>query len=119
MDLYFPNSGWLRVGRETLDRLQEFKVGRSRPNLGSGVRRAIETGRGGRPMTAGLVDRLAAARSVADAVLYEGYVLYPYRASSRKNQMRWQFGVLAPRSFSEADGSERWSMRTECLVPGQ
>jgi len=65
------------------------------------------------------LDRFAAARAVADAVLYEGYVLYPYRASSRKNQVRWQFGVLTPRAFSEADGSERWTMRTECLVaPG-
>jgi hypothetical protein len=60
-------------------------------------------------------DRFEVARSVADAVLYEGYVLYPYRASSRKNQVRFQWGVLAPRSFSEAEGSERWSMRTECL----
>jgi hypothetical protein len=64
-------------------------------------------------------DRFAGARAVADAVLYEGYVLYPYRASARKNQLRWQFGVLAPRAFSEADGSERWSTRTECIVdPG-
>jgi hypothetical protein len=64
-------------------------------------------------------DRFEAARSVADAVLYEGYVLYPYRASSRKNQVRFQWGVLAPRPFSEAEGSERWSMHTECLVdPG-
>ena len=29
----------------------------------------------------------AAARAVADAVLYEGYLLYPYRASSEKNQV--------------------------------
>ena len=36
------------------------------------------------------------ARAVADAVLYEGYLLYPYRANSRKNQSRWQFGVLGP-----------------------
>lgn len=67
-------------------------------------------------MTQARTDRFAAARSVADAVLYEGYVLYPYRASSSKNHVRWQFGVLTPRSFSEADGAERWSMRTECLV---
>jgi hypothetical protein len=49
-------------------------------------------------------------------VLYEGYVLYPYRASSRKNQLRWQFGVLVPPSVASNDASERWSMRTECLV---
>ncbi len=36
------------------------------------------------------------ARDVADAVLYEGYLLYPYRATSRKNHSRWQFGVLGP-----------------------
>jgi hypothetical protein len=64
-------------------------------------------------------DRFDVARSVADAVLYEGYVLYPYRASSRKNRARFQWGVLVPRRFSQADGSERWSSRTECLVdPG-
>jgi hypothetical protein len=65
-------------------------------------------------------DRFVTARSVADAVLYEGYVLYPYRASSRKNQARFQWGVLTPRVFSEREGSERWSNRTECLVdPGR
>ncbi len=31
MDLYFPNSGWLRVSRETLDRLQRFKAIRAVP----------------------------------------------------------------------------------------
>ena len=40
--------------------------------------------------------RLTQARAVADAVLYEGYVLYPYRASAPKNQVRWQWGVLMP-----------------------
>ena len=64
-------------------------------------------------------DRFAAARTVADAVLYEGYLLYPYRASARKNQMRWQFGVLVPREHAQRDASERSSLRTECIVdPG-
>lgn len=58
----------------------------------------------------------AVAEAVADAVLYEGYVLYPYRASARKNQIRWQFGVLAPRSWAEAGGTEGWSLQAECLV---
>jgi hypothetical protein len=66
------------------------------------------------------VDRFAAARAVADAVLYEGYVLYPYRASATKNQLRWQFGVLVPPVVSQSDGSERSSIRTECIVdPGE
>jgi hypothetical protein len=64
-------------------------------------------------------DRFATARAVASAVLYEGYVLYPYRASARKNQLRWQFGVLAPPGFVAADGSERSALRTEMILdPG-
>jgi hypothetical protein len=56
------------------------------------------------------------ARKVADAVLYEGYLLYPYRASAAKNQARWQFGVLMPRLWSEAGPDEPWSTQTECLL---
>jgi hypothetical protein len=56
------------------------------------------------------------ARKIADAVLYEGYILYPYRASARKNRLRWQFGVLAPRAWSEAGGCEEWWRQTQCLV---
>jgi hypothetical protein len=58
------------------------------------------------------------ARRVADAVLYEGLILYPYRASSRKNRFRFQFGVLAPRAFAEAGGSEASSMTVEVPVEG-
>lgn len=57
-----------------------------------------------------------AGRQIADAVLYEGYVLYPYRASAQKNQIRWQFGVLTPREWSEDGGSEPWSQQTETLL---
>jgi len=56
------------------------------------------------------------ARAVADAVLYEGYVLYPYRASATKNQMRWQFGVLMPPCFADAETGEYDRCRTECLL---
>jgi hydrogenase maturation protease len=58
----------------------------------------------------------ALAETVANAVLYEGYVLYPYRASAAKNRHRWQFGIVAPRRYSEAGGTEPWSMQTECLI---
>ena len=63
------------------------------------------------------------ARAVADAVLYEGYLLYPYRRSSGKNRVRWQFGVLAPRSWVEATGvigtsvagsADAWHQQTDC-----
>ena len=59
---------------------------------------------------------LADARRVADAVIYEGYVLFPYRAKSLKSQVRWQFGVVAPKSVAEHDPGERWSMQTEVLI---
>ena len=56
------------------------------------------------------------AEEIADAVLYEGYMLYPYRASALKNRFRWQFGVVAPRQYSMADGCEPWFTQTECLA---
>jgi hypothetical protein len=57
--------------------------------------------------------------AIANAVLYEGYMLYPYRASSVKNRQRFNFGVLYPRSYSEEQaGSDAWSVQTECLVEG-
>jgi len=58
---------------------------------------------------------------IADAVLYEGYILYPYRPSSVKNRQRWTFGGVAPRAYCEAQvagASDTWSQRTECLVEG-
>jgi hydrogenase maturation protease len=56
---------------------------------------------------------------IANAVLYEGYILYPYRPSAVKNQQRWNFGALCPGSYSEAQaGTEACSMQTECLIAG-
>ncbi|WNO76310.1 hypothetical protein [Streptomyces sp. AM8-1-1] len=60
-------------------------------------------------------DAFDQARAVADAVLFEGYVLYPYRASSAKNRMRWQFGVLVPPAWA-VTGGEHSVQRTECLL---
>jgi hypothetical protein len=57
--------------------------------------------------------------AIAKAVLYEGYMLYPYRPSSVKNRQRFNFGLLYPKLYSEAQtGSDAWSMQTECLVEG-
>jgi hypothetical protein len=58
------------------------------------------------------------ARGVADAVLYEGYLLYPYRGTSSKNQSRWQFGVLGPPGASDAGLGEDDSLAAEFLVDG-
>lgn len=60
---------------------------------------------------------LCPVEKIAEAVLYEGYMLYPYRPSAIKNRQRWNFGVLYPRYFCESQsGSESNSMQTECLV---
>jgi hydrogenase maturation protease len=54
---------------------------------------------------------------IAAAVLYEGYLLYPYRATAIKNKQRWNFGVLYPQPYAEQQsGSDAWSLQTECLV---
>jgi hypothetical protein len=60
-----------------------------------------------------------AAKKIAEAVLYEGYLLWPYRRSARKNQQRWTFGGVHPRTYSEArGGDDPWIMQTQCLVSG-
>ncbi|MBV8995789.1 MAG: hypothetical protein JO287_19280, partial [Pseudonocardiales bacterium] len=59
------------------------------------------------------------ARQIADAVLYEGYLLYPYRASARKNQIRWQWGVLVPPAYAAAGHGEHATSHSEFLLePG-
>jgi hypothetical protein len=56
---------------------------------------------------------------IAEAVLYEGYLLFPYRRSALKNQHRWTFGGVYPRGFSEANAaSDPWQMQTQCLIAG-
>ena len=55
-------------------------------------------------------------RAIADAVLYEGYVLWPYRRSALKNQKRWTFGGVYPRAHSEGREDDPWSMQTQCLL---
>jgi hypothetical protein len=47
-----------------------------------------------------------AVRKIADAVLYEGYILWPYRRSALKNTRRFTFGSLEPGG----------TMRTEVLL---
>lgn len=58
------------------------------------------------------IDRLARA------VLYEGYILYPYRPSV-KNRQRWTFGGVYPEAYARnASGTEASSNQTECLIRG-
>ena len=60
-------------------------------------------------------------RAIADAVLYEGYVLWPYRRSALKNTHRWTFGGVYPRAHAEGRGEaadDPWTMQTQCLIEG-
>jgi len=59
---------------------------------------------------------LSHARRVADAILYEGYLLYPYRGSAQKNQERFQFGVLMPPAYRAVDDCEPSATQTECVL---
>ena len=82
--------------------------------MGANVREHASRASGnGQAMNTQLID------AIAKAVLYEGYMLYPYRPSSVKNRQRFNFGVLYPKPYSEAQtGSDAWMMQTECLVQG-
>ena len=57
----------------------------------------------------------APALDVANAVLYEGYILYPYTASARKNRIRWQFGVIVPDAYAKSGTGEPAEAQTEIL----
>jgi hypothetical protein len=66
-------------------------------------------------------ERITTVEQIADAILYEGYILYPYRASALKNGQRWNFGVLYPPAYAAAQrGSGATSdtsiMQCECLA---
>jgi hypothetical protein len=57
-------------------------------------------------------------RQIADAVLYEGYILWPYRRSAMKNAQRWTFGGVYPRAWSESHPDDRSLMQAQVLVVG-
>jgi hypothetical protein len=61
------------------------------------------------------VSAASGIEQIASAMLYEGYLLYPYRLSSVKNRHRWNFGVLYPAPFGSLNG-ERETAQTECLL---
>jgi hypothetical protein len=62
------------------------------------------------------VDRV---RRIADAVLYEGYMLWPYRRSALKNQRRWTFGGVYPQRHAATHPDDPCVMQTQCLAQAQ
>ena len=58
-----------------------------------------------------------AVADIANAVLYEGHMLWPYRPSALKNQQRWTFGGVYPPAYAQAT-SDRSRVTCECLAEG-
>jgi hypothetical protein len=58
-------------------------------------------------------------RKIADAVLYEGYILWPYRRSALKNSQRWTFGGVYPPTWSREHPDDRSRVVTECAFRGE
>lgn len=60
-----------------------------------------------------------AIRSVANAILYEGYMLYPYRPSALKNRSQgWTFGTLLPEEYSSAHPGESSNFSAQVILVG-
>jgi len=55
-------------------------------------------------------------RRIARAVLYEGYLLWPYRQSALKNQRRWLLGGVYPEPFAREHPGDLWQTQTQCLI---
>jgi hypothetical protein len=60
-----------------------------------------------------------AVRKIADAVLYEGYLLWPYRRSAMKNQRRWTFGGVFPPAWSAEHPDDRCEVRADVRFDGE
>ena len=126
IDVHFPDTAWIKMSRQTLDELLRFKTRAALPTWDATLATLLAEAADQALGAAGPVrwsvshdaqpEHLAQARKVADAILYEGYLLYPYRQSSQKNQTRFQFGVLMPPAYAELDPSEPSATQTECLV---
>jgi hypothetical protein len=55
---------------------------------------------------------------IADAVLYEGYILWPYRRSATKNRQRWTFGGVYPSAHSAAHPDDPSVLQAQVLLEG-
>ena len=110
LDAHFPNSAWIRVHRDTFDELRRFKTATGLPTWDAALERLCALGEGK------AVNPFEPARKVADAVLYEGYILYPYTASAPKNRIRWQFGVVVPEAYAARGTGEPFQAQTEVLL---
>ena len=106
---YYPDGAWLRLSRDVFERVLEYKRAGGFLTFEQALGSLLDAAEGAGRMN------LARAEAVVRAVLYEGYILYPYRASAIKNRQRWTFGGLFPEAYG---GGDPCRMRTECLLQG-
>ena len=57
-------------------------------------------------------------RQIADAVLYEGYILWPYRRSATKNRQRWTFGGVYPPAHTREHPDDPCVLQAQVLLEG-
>jgi hypothetical protein len=55
---------------------------------------------------------------IARAVLYEGYILWPYRRSAPKNRSRWTFGAVFPPAWTAVHLDDACLLQGQYLVAG-
>ncbi|MWA04260.1 hypothetical protein F8568_028565 [Actinomadura sp. LD22] len=56
-----------------------------------------------------------AVRAIADTILYEGHLLWPYRPSAARHGKRWTVGGVHPKEDAERSGG-RWTVSAEFLL---
>ena len=109
MDRHFPQARPGCVWSDpAFDRLRAYKAEHGLRTLGGGGRAAVGGGVG-----VGAEAQADVVRRIADAVLYEGYMLWPYRKSALKNQQRFTFGGVYPPAWDD-----RSSMQAQVLLEG-
>ena len=92
MDRHFPGAAWLRLGATRSTRSPPTRRATCSCRWDETIEELLRE--------AGRVTTADPVREIADAVLYEGYVLWPYRRSALKNRQRWTFGGVYPPGWS-------------------
>ena len=114
MEAYYPNTAWLQLRRDVFDRLVPVQDAARDSHLGAGGGADPPAGGRGGPRMSG-----TPVEQIASTLLYEGYLLYPYRRSAVKNRQRFNFGVVYPEAYTLAGhDTDPSAMQTECLVQG-
>src|SRR5947209_6194237 len=105
------------------DRRDAGPTGQIQPDhvskIGSGARGISDGGSAGTREGVGDGMNRSLVDNLVNAVLYEGYILYPYRPSI-KNRQRWTFGGIYAEAYCQTQrGGDASVIQTECLARGE